>query len=242
MIKKVSQPILHKPYDDSLVLYLAVRNHGVGNKLFDLSKHKNHGVMTGCVFTSGSCFGLSRLQFNGVNAAIRVSDNFNFGSKISCFSWIKASPQNGKRIITQHDYGVVQRSFSVALDEVSPYNKLSVAISDDGSWDALHRKYYKSSIIVADNKCHFVGFTFDAGVFKLFIDGVEDRNPTKTYDDAITSLHNSTADIVVGAGLDSNALVDFWTGKLAHMRLYNRVLSVSSVSQLFNKSKHLYGK
>lgn len=236
---KLSQPILHEPYDDSLELYLAARSRSVGNKLFDLSKHKNHGVITSAVFKPDN-YGLNKLQFDGANDAVRVSDNFNFGSKISCLSWIKGAAQNGKRFIGQHDYGVGQRSFSTGLSDISPYDKLVVSLSDDGSWDALHRKHYHSSIVIGDDKWHLVGFTFEDGVLKIFIDGVEDTNPTKTFDDAITAIHNSTADVVIGAGITSNVLADLFAGKLANLRLYNRVLSPSENSQLHEKTKHIY--
>jgi hypothetical protein len=49
-----------------------------------------------------------------------------------------------------------------------------------------------------DDAWHHIAFTFDSGTLKLFVDGVEDVNPTKTNDHAISSLHDSTADLSFG--------------------------------------------
>jgi hypothetical protein len=109
---------------------------------------------------------------------------------------------------------------------------LRVYISDDGSFDAGHRKDYTSSItgIEADT-WHHVAFTFASGTLTIVIDGVEDESVTKTIDDAITTIYSGAASVVLAANGDFG---EKWgVGYLDEFKVFSEALSVDQISTIF---------
>ena len=82
---------------------------------------------------------------------------------------------------------------------------------------------------------HDAVFTFDGSSLTIYVDGVEDVNPTKIYDDTITSLHSSTAETFFGAFLDLGIPTQFFNGTIASAKIYNRALSAQEIQQLYIK-------
>ena len=197
----------------------------------DLTPYGNHGtsINTGSFTTDRMGQANRAMSFNGTTDAIRIPDSPSLSPTVAMTAmiWAKGAAQNLKGILAHSDTTLNQRSFWITTSDIVPNNGMWVLISDNGEWTAAHRKSYYSSIIAFDDSWHLVGFTFDTGTLKLFIDGVEDTNLTKIYDDAITTIHNSTADVVVGSILANNTASNFFDGDLARPRMWNRALTAT---------------
>lgn len=95
---------------------------------------------------------------------------------------------------------------------ITSTNLMEVLISDDGTFGAGHLKNYRSPSPVVDN--NLLAFSFETGVFRLYIDGVE-ITPTKVNDDPITSIYNTTEPFSIGAYNLSTTPVGFFDGNIS---------------------------
>jgi len=187
----------------------------------------NDGTPTDVTYLSGnSCINGQCGSFNGSSSYIRIPDSaeFNVGSYVSVFTWVKGGLSNNG-IFAQYDFGTAQSSWYIRR----VLNTLKVYISDNGTTSIGHRKIYYTGDIF-DDDWHFIGFTFNAGVLKIYIDGTE-ADVTKEEDDAITSIYNSTADVTIGCNLDSDSPHDFFTGSIDEAQIYNAVVSGAQIKE-----------
>jgi hypothetical protein len=200
----------------------------------DKSAYGNHGTSANAANFAADRMGqVNRAEvFNGSSDYVRILDGNDLyaPSTLSVFCWIKGNPQNVKAIVGHYDNALEQRGYRLVSGASA---QIITLISDDGTWTVGHRKYYLSSITTLDNSWHSVGFTFNAGVLKVYIDGVEDPNPTKQIDEAITTIHNSTADVSVGATFVNTVPTNHFTGSIADVRIYNRVLTQQEITYLY---------
>ena len=206
----------------------------------DKTPYENAGTSANApVFTTDrmgqSDRAMTFIATNSDNVRIPDSESLSPTTAMTAMIWVKGAAQNDGRFFTHWDTGATQRAFGIVTTDFFIYNKLKVFVSDDGSYSPGHRKRYDSSIVVFDNTWHLVGFTFDTGTLKLFIDGVEDTNPTKVEDDAITTIHNSTADVMIGCDLSSDTPTDFFNGDISGARIYDRALSPTEITMLYEQ-------
>ena len=138
------------------------------------------------------------------------------------------------------DTGAGQGAFGLVSTQTSPYNKLGVILTDNGLYTVGHKKNYDSSIIVFDSTPHQVGFTFDAGTLTLYVDGLEDTSPTKIQDDAITTIHPSTADVMMGCRTSSDTPSNLFTGDIAKPRIWNRAITPTEALLWFDQTRGLF--
>jgi hypothetical protein len=175
----------------------------------------------------------SSASFDGTNDYINVND-FNVtgdnGKQISAFTWVKKAAQTGVSLVDQWDYGASQRAWIIGGSNITS-SKLRIAISDDGTLNVGHYKDYTSIITAFDNNWHYVGFTFNNGTLKLYIDGVEDINPEKTVDHSITTILNSSANITIGSDLNNGAAAAFMAGQIDEVKIFNYALTSEQVKQ-----------
>jgi len=216
---------------------LTSERHNPGTDVFtDRTPYNNHGANNGAdVDTDHSTFVAANSDY------VRIPDSVSLSPTVAMTAmiWVKGTAQDYIGVLEHFDTGVNQRSFALWTSSSSPYDVIRVLVSDDGNY-AGHSKDYTSSIVVFNNTWHLIGFIFDAGTLKLFVDGVEDTNPTKSSDDAITTIHNSTADIVVGCTLSNNTPAKFFSGDLALPKIYNRALTPAEWMLAYDQTKGLY--
>lgn len=204
----------------------------------DKTPYSNHGTPYGTAYTTDRMGQADRaMSFNGSSDLVRIPDSPSLSPTVemSAMIWVNGAAQAGKGILTNFDVGTAQRAYIFFSTNLSPHDKFRVYISNNGTGNTGHRKDYNSSIVVLDNTWHLIGFTFNAGILKLYADRVEDTNPTKTQDDAITTIHNSTADIMVGCYLSSDAPSGLFTGDLARPRMWNRSLTATEWALAFDQ-------
>ena len=208
-------------------------NAGTG-KFDDLTPYENRGTNNGAAVGSlYSTFVASESDY------IRISDNdsLDITPAMSAFIWLKKDTLANSAALTKYDSGIDKRSWRINSSNSSPYKVLRITISDNGTFDANHLKDYFSSIDVFDNTWHYTGFTFNAGVLKLYIDGIEDTSVVKTEDDAITTIFTSDCDVIIGATLSTNTPLLFYDGDIAKASIYNRALTPEEILLLFDSQK-----
>ena len=174
--------------------------------------------------------------FDGTDDRVVISDNnsLDTGANITVEAWVKGSSQAYKVFTAHCDSGTNQLSWKFYTAATT---KLRIDISDDGTYNVGHRKRYDSSIDVFDNNWHHVVFTFNS-TLTIYIDGNADTSPTKVYDDAITSLHNSTADVLIGAFLSSGTPAQFYNGSIDEVRISNTARSADWIKTSYNNQNN----
>jgi len=172
------------------------------------------------------------LEFDGVDDYVEIPDSPDFTTNtISVAAWVKALAQYDGRIASHYDHGPYQRSWTMYVGREGSLDKFCVSLTDTGEYYYGHRKSYETSEPVFDNTWHYVGFTFDApsSSLKLYVDGIEDTNPTKICDDPITSLFDSSANVTIGCDLYYGSTCHYFEGAIDDVRIYDRVLSAEEI-------------
>jgi len=220
-----------------------------GTAIHDSSGNNNTGTLTNA--TPGTCTTSAdtawyngrngkwnaSLKFDGTDDWVSITDFNDSGDsnkQISVFAWIKGAVQQNREIISHYDSGANQRAWLLGSGS-SNSSKIQVIISDDGTYSSGHRKHYESSLTTMDSSWHLTGFTFNNGVLKIYVDGKEDTNPTKTYDDAITTILNPSVNLSIGAHLNNGTAAQILLGQIDDVQIYNYALTALQVKNLFNQ-------
>jgi prepilin-type N-terminal cleavage/methylation domain-containing protein len=178
-----------------------------------------------------SCAQDSCYAFNGSSQYAWIADDpvFNFGTKMSAFVWAKGvSGQNDKSVFAQYDYGSSRMSWLIDTHWDSPMNKPIFVIDSLG--DSSARKLYASTAVAFDNNWHLIGFTWNSGILKLYVDGNETGKTI--YDDAsFTTMHDSNANVTIGARLSSGSPTNYFAGSIDDARLYSQPIPTVQIQQ-----------
>jgi hypothetical protein len=207
-------------------------NEGCGEKVHSLPR-MHQGTLIGPTWVLEQTLG-SALNFDGLDDYIRIPTFLTTGNsqtEITFGVWMKSDPNPTAGRMFCHWDENNQRSVIIANTGID--NKAHVLLSDNGQFAAGHNKWYISSIDVFDGELHFVAATFKAGILKIYIDGIEDTAITKSVDDPITTVHNSTADLTIGTALINDVATLFQTGILARPIVFNRTLNAMEMFNLY---------
>ena len=126
-------------------------------------------------------------------------------------------------LVTQWDSGANQRSWSLNTNGQS----LRAYMCKGGTTASGFKSYTASSTIGTASTT--LGFIFSAGTLTLWNKGAIDTNPTKTTDTAVETLHASTADMVIGASLNSGSVAGPYSGQLREVCIWHRALSATQL-------------
>jgi len=206
-------------------------DEGSGTTAYD-SAGNNDGTVYGAQWTTGQINGA--LSFDGVDDYVEVHDSPDFTTnKITVLAWVKGPAQSIGRVLSHYEYGTYERAWTMYSKDGT--DKFNVAITDTGEYYFGHRKQYKTSVAAFDNSWHFLAFTFDgAGSnLKLYVDGTEDTDVVKVYDDPITKIHDSTASVTVGCDFYYGETDHFFNGIIDEVRIYDEALSAEEIWQLY---------
>ena len=216
-------------------------SEGSGSNVYDSSDNKNAGAITGgAVWQSRNNCVLDRcLLFDGIDDCIYASDipvYEDLTDEMSAFIWAKGNEQISKSFFGQGGAGVGinKRSWRLMTGDWSFEDKLAVYLSDDGTASFGHRKYYYTdSAIAFDNYWHHVGFTWNSGTLKLYVDGKE-ASVTKDNDDAITSLYNTDADVSIGCDVTIPPPATYlFAGYLDEAYIFNKQASITEIDNIY---------
>ena len=194
------------PSDENCTGYWSF-DEGNGSLAFDSSGGNNHGElinMTEADWVTGVSGYALDFEGGGADNYVNIPDydpTGGSGAKLSVFCWVWIDTDNAGFIVCHWDTGASKKSFTMrGYSNSGTY--LQIDLSSDGS---KNEKRYRGSTQLDDSTWHLIGFTFNAGTLKLYVDGVEET-VTKVYDNSISALYNSTVDLMIGAGLDSSVV------------------------------------
>jgi hypothetical protein len=139
-------------------------------------------------------------------------------TSLSCCAWVKKGAAAGvlnEYILSHWQPTGNQRSWSMFASAGSRH--FDVSLSLDGSAIV---KWYRVDNALADSAWHHLGFSFNNGVLKLYVDGTE-RTTVKNTDLAGASILNSTGTVTIGGLVGGN----FANVSIDDARVYNAVLS-----------------
>jgi len=209
--------------------------------LHDWSRYENDGAMTDITWEQ-SAAGLWVPVFNGATSVSNHGTDdslINISPSISVFAWVNAAPPAATQsVASKFDDTGSQRSWDLGASAGGGF--LSGFISDDGTVGG-HCKSYYSSIVVYDSTWHQVGMVFKAGTFNLFIDGVVDPAPTKSIDDAITTIYYSTTATCIGSALHTGATMWEFEGLISQVRVYNYAITPAQIRARYHSTRWLFG-
>jgi len=213
------------------------------NVIEDLSRFRNDGVFVNAPTWVGLPGGI------WVNNYVAASSQYincgtadsliNISPCISVLAWVKADPPAATQsVASKFDDNLQQRSWDLGASAGG--GLLSGFISDDGTVGG-HCKSYYSSIVVYDGSWHQVGMVFDAGTFELVVDGAFDPTPTKTIDDAITTIYYSNTATCLGTALHIGAPMWEYDGQSLITQIANYAMTAAQVWDKFNSQRGWFG-
>lgn len=195
----------------------------------------NNGTIGGSPTSISDCPYNSCYSFNGSSDYIYINDNdtiFNFQTEMTAFLWTRGSVQQDSRgWFCQFNYGVGINERGWAMRPCGLTNSvLEVIINNQG--DGSVRKNYRSTTTLLNNKWHFIGFTWNNGTLKLYVDGLEEI-PSILYNDSFTTIYNSNAPISVGSFFASGSAAGFFNGDIDYVSLYNKAISNAQIKEKY---------
>lgn len=195
----------------------------------------NHGTIGGSPTLITDCVESSCYRFNGSSDYVYINDNddvFNPQTEMTAFLWMRGSVQQDSRgLFTQFNYGVGidERTWAIRPCGVTN-SKVEVRI-DHLEGESTLRKNYKSFTSILDNRWHYVGFTWNNGTLKLYVDGLEEKDIV--YDDSFTTIDNSNAPISVGSFHASGTPAGFFNGDIDYPILFNKAISSAQIQEKY---------
>jgi len=202
-----------------------------GVTAYDRSGQGNNGTLTnGPTRTIGKVG--QGISFDGVNDEITTTTNQGNGSSVKVFTisaWFKTSTASGKKIIglennqTGTDSNSYDRQLYVGTD-----GKVYFYVYDGSGKLAV-----SSSTFIDNNWHHAVGVSSgDGGSIKLYVDGVLQQT---TAVGTIYALYGTSYWRI--GGYKSPAVMGvngYFPGSLDDVRIYDRALTQSEITQLYN--------
>ena len=157
-------------------------------------------------------------HFDGSNDHVRVpNDNtieLGTADTVTVSAWVsKDAPQNGWIAMLQHS----DESYNLQFNNG---NEPEFTIHDDGSW--VTAEYGNS---VSSNQWHHYVGTYDGSTIRFYVDGsLVDTN-------TVPDMDETSFDLGIAENLDATGR--HLDGKMDEVRLYDRVLSDSEVTRLY---------
>jgi hypothetical protein len=175
------------------------------------------------------------LVFDGTNEYVIMNNILNFErtDTFSVSAWFKTGTQKWEAVIAKGISSGTYRGWRLVTtnNPDSPYKRMRLDLINTATTNHLA---VGTSIEVVDNKWHHIVATYDgsstpSGV-KLYLDGVLDSSPV-TYFNTLSSSITSTASLSIGSIEGANF---FWNGSIADVSVWNKVLSGSEVTTVYN--------
>ncbi len=227
---------------DGLVAYWSF-DYNDGSIAYDESENGNEGLISGAVWTAG--ISGNALDFDGVNDYVTVpaSSSLNFGNgDFSILAWVKTdnSKADDLQIVEKMDRVGGQapfRGYYLRVSHLGSHENKPEPCLSDGTNDveAFGNEF------VADNEWHFLVATFDRDdKLKLYVDGVFDTS----IDIDIVGNIDVANPLYIGQQDNSD---NRFVGQIDEVRLYNRVITLEEIDELFNnpaglKTTLMFGK
>ena len=210
-----------------------------GTYLYDETANNNDATTTGTTIVGG-IFGKAR-SFNGTSDYVSVNnsalDSTLSGANIFTIgAWIKTNTLSNSHTVFGKGVTGSQGFALYTSDEISagqPY--LEFEFTDNGNENSnANRAYYKTDAnTIPDTNWHYVVVVIDVNQssinkVKFYIDGVKKTTSFRVGTDTLTTIFNTTADLVVG-----NSMFGFWNGNLDELFISSRALSADEIAETY---------
>ncbi len=206
----------------------------------DMSGNGNNGTVNGATLTTDR-FGNanSAYSFNGVNNVINIANSNSLNpSQISICAWYKPnqdnlcileksntnSPMENSYGITHNDGWQIPRGLktSIGVGNCGPYSHAT----SNTTWGPLNQ--------ITNNIWQFIVVTIDNnGLTKQYINGILNYSSTIN---PLICCNSSTSNLRFGKHWDGDP--EWFNGKLDDIAIWNRALSASEVTQLYQASAY----
>ena len=196
---------------------------GSGTSTADSSGNNNAGTVSGASWTSGK-YG-SAMQFDGVNDYVDAGNASSLNTaKITISAWIKPNTDGTYLSITGRGTGNAQVDQNHHLFSRSDTNKLAF-YARDAVW------IYSDGTVASGSWSH-VAVTYDGTNVIFYINGQASGIRPASY----SSLVSVTNNLRIGRQGDST---NYFNGTIDEVQIYNRALSASEISALYNAKARL---
>lgn len=196
-----------------------------GTTAYDRSGNDLNGVLQGTPTASSGIVGQS-LLFDGLNSG----DNVSIGSSSSLnppyftiTAWIYAGVLSGP-------YNYI---YSSARDCCGSYNGKEFRVTSNrvvgAIWNGSNANRTSSTTLSDNSGWHYVSYSYDGSVIKLYIDGIFDSQNNTTLGVGSPASYGN----YIGA-MGYGPSVYIFNGKIDDVRIYNRALTPAEITTLYN--------
>lgn len=193
---------------------------GSGSTWTDLSGNGNHGVLQNGVGFSGINNGT--MVFDGINdyVATPIDADLQVMPSTTWTGWIKTTGVSSWQVIFGMEDGGWDRMLIIEAGGLG----LSMGHTTNR---------WQTGTFVTPSVWQYVVTIYDNGSMKFYLNGIE-------YNTAISEgNHGSNGTFTIGS--NQNGVGNFYSGNIAQVSVYNRVLSTEEIQQNFNADKLKYG-
>lgn len=196
----------------------------VGDRILDNSPYGNHGTITGATWARLPS-GLWVNNFDGTDDKIdcgKANQLANIQLPVTLMCWIQSN-------VYETNYAMlITKSNKVELRMGGNTKAIRFVINDDESG----ANSPVSSALV-NGKTYLVCGVHTGALMSLFINGAS--VDSKVHSTAIGD--NSATNLIIGGRSASF----FWVGQIALPRIFNRALSATEISKIWNNERWLFG-
>jgi len=192
----------------------------------DKTPYENNGSSINTFVDTGYTY------FNG-SSYIDLGTDLNT-SYLSLSCWVKFDTlgNNEYIIIKCDDLGEIYDKFSYRLMKTAG-NYISFNISDDGLWTS--QEQILSTNPVLNDTWYNIVSTYDGNYIRLYIDSAVAKTPTSY----VSTIYEGTGKVTIGARyrLSQTMYAFNFSGNLSDVRIYNRALSTTEITEIYNKGR-----
>jgi hypothetical protein len=215
--------------------------NGTSSEVKDFSPSGNNGTSVNGATTTTSGQYANAGSFDGSNDYVEVpnatSNNFSSSAGLTVSAWVNPANTSTSSIIGKWDNGTsTGRQFVLYTLNVSGSLYAEFSVSGDGTGRASK---YGNTAIPTGSWSHIVSVWKNDGTMQIYVNGILQTLTDFSSSQSIpTSLHTSTRNICIGIGNNANAdncasNTGPLNGKIDDARIYNRDLSATEISQLY---------
>ncbi|MCK4624222.1 MAG: carboxypeptidase regulatory-like domain-containing protein [Phycisphaerae bacterium] len=203
-------------------------DEGKGDRLLDTSGHGNHGTIHGATWAKGRVGG--GLQFDGVDDYVKVPKSASLNSitkEITLMCWIK-TPLTGRHSIIERWPCDDSNQRCLELDVDSEGKCVHFALSPIGVVGTWHKR---PETIQADKWVH-IAATSDGKVMRIYVNSRPDTSASMP---DTPRIHQSTANLHIGAWNTGNKWESFFKGSMDEIKIYSRALTHEEILEHYKK-------
>ena len=220
-----------------LVLLQTLNGKDILNgKFMDLSPQGNNCTATS--IASSTFYTMGKIgqagNFDGVNDYLNcgtpASLAFTKDTPFTQAAWVKGTIKNTNNCVMGNFHSTLGIGYFLCI--IDPVGRVYAQLSTSGSIYS----YRIGTTPIEDGKWHYIVATYDgssaAAGFKLYVDGVEEAYTDTTNSGTLGSIASS-ASFSIGSRGNLGAQQLFFPGQIDEARVYNRVLNILEIKELY---------